>query len=133
MKPWLSSTHLDIWTPAEGEACDWLYVDWKGWHTAETVQDGCEAVLACFRKSGLTKVLNDNTNGVGDWIGAAEWTAVHWLPRMEAAGLRHFAWVQSPSRVSRRSADRSYAEAQRDEAIHRFADRRSAEEWLAQL
>jgi hypothetical protein len=132
MKPWLSSKGLEISVPTEGDASDWLYVDWKGWHTAESVQEGCEAMLACLRTSGLTKVLNDNSHGVGDWYGAADWTARDWFPRMEAAGLRHFAWVESASRVSRRSADRTVAEARLDQIIHRFTDRRSAEEWLAQ-
>lgn len=131
MTPWLSSSGLDIFLPTPGSARDWIYVDWKGWHNADSVREGCEAMLEALRRAGLSKILNDNTNGVGDWAEASDWVAHDWLPRMEAAGLLVFAWVHSPSHISRRAANRSVAETEAKQVIWLFDDRESAEAWLA--
>ena len=81
-------------------ANNWLYVNWIGYQTEASVKHGCEKMLLALTQYNSTKVLNDNTHVVGIWTPASEWVGADWLPRMKAAGLRHFAWVYSPSRLS---------------------------------
>ena len=124
-----ASDHLDIYHDERG---GYLYVDWKGPQTTEQVMAGCEAMLRLLSGCRVSKVLNDNTRVVGSWAGAATWGEVDWFPRMRAAGLRAFAWVQSADERSRSAANRAAFEAGFDRMILLFDDLRSAEGWLRQ-
>ncbi|HEX8552934.1 MAG TPA: STAS/SEC14 domain-containing protein [Abditibacteriaceae bacterium] len=83
----------------------WLHVNWTGYQTVESVKRNCEEMLVLMVQHKAFRVLNDNTNVLGIWSGAAAWGASSWFPRMHAAGLTHFAWVYSPSRFSQISTD----------------------------
>ncbi|MFN7140136.1 MAG: hypothetical protein ACK4UN_12445 [Limisphaerales bacterium] len=107
----------------------WLYVDWKGYQTVGFVQGGCEQMLNFLVATGVNKVLNDNTNVTGIWIGASDWVGKDWMPRMCAKGLRHFAWVYSPSRLSQVSTDAAL-EAAKTPVIQMFYSVAEAEEYL---
>lgn len=109
----------------------WLHVDWKGYQTVGTVQRGCERILELMVEHGVGRVLNDNTRVVGIWSGAAGWLAADWFPRMNAAGLRCFAWVYSPSRFSQVSTDATLAQMDPGAAgVAVFQDVDAAREWL---
>ena len=62
-------------------------------------------------------------------MGAAYWVASNWFPRMREAGLRHFAWVQSPSRLSQLSANTTVEHAPPRTAVF-FDDVSDAARWL---
>ena len=126
-KPLHESDHIDIWHDVEG---GFLYADWKGPQTVESVQQGCELILEQMIAHRLTKVLNDNTNVVGSWEAASHWVAKEFLPRAQRAGVCCIAWVQSPSRGSRRAANATAMDARKPDLIHLFDDRRTAELWL---
>ncbi len=111
------------------ESDGWLHADWKGYQSVDMVKSGCEEMLRHLRDLRLSKVLNDNTHVAGIWVGAAYWVATDWLPRMREAGLRHFAWVQSPSRLSQISANTAVEQAPADTAVL-FDDVDSAVKWL---
>ncbi|SEU34615.1 hypothetical protein [Stigmatella erecta] len=96
-----ASEHLDL-HHADSER--WLYADWKGYLSVDMVKGGCEEMLRYLTRLKLAKVLNDNSHMTGAWIGAADWLAKEWFPRMRQAGLRHFAWVPSPYPLSRLAA-----------------------------
>src|SRR5687768_2275267 len=70
------SDTIDIYHDDRG----WLYVDWKGQQSVESVKAGCEQMLLHLRELGLSKVLNDNTHVAGSWSCASRWWAVDWLP-----------------------------------------------------
>lgn len=127
--PLYQSANLDIWLDQAG---GYLDLDWKGPQTLESVQRGCETILEHLIAQRLTKVLNDNTNVVGSWEEASHWVAVDFLPRAKRAGLSTLAWIQSPSRGSRHAANATAMDAGRDDLIHLFDDRKSAELWLRQ-
>jgi hypothetical protein len=121
-------TFIRISLDSEG---GWLYADWTGYQTVGTVQDGCERMLELMREHGLRAVLNDNTHVVGIWSGAAEWVATDWFPRMNAAGLRCFAWVYSPTRFSQISTDETLSLVDPDAiGVKVFFDAAEAKEWL---
>jgi hypothetical protein len=120
-----ASEHIDIHHDMDG----WIYADWKGYQSVEMVKSGCDEILHHMAELRLSKVLNDNTNVTGIWVGASYWVAVNWFPRMREAGLRYFAWVQSPSRLSRISATTTIEHTNPGTA-ELFDDVPSASEWL---
>ncbi|HEX8438488.1 hypothetical protein [Archangium sp.] len=124
-----TSENLDI---HHEEPDGWLYADWKGYQSVDMVKSGCEEMLRHLKALRLSKVLNDNTHVSGIWVGAAYWVATHWFPRMQEAGLRHFAWVQSPSRLSQISAETTLERAPSSPAVL-FNDIASATEWLRKV
>jgi hypothetical protein len=109
----------------------WLYADWTGYQTVDSVKQGCEEILRLMVEHAAFLVLNDNTHVLGIWSGASEWVAVDWFPRMSAAGLRCFAWVYSPSRFSQVSTDETLSvmdpEAARVAVFHDIGEARA---WL---
>ncbi|WP_207423233.1 PAS domain-containing protein [Desertivirga brevis] len=105
-------------------------VDWTGFQDYDSVQAGCLRMLRILKNHKVNKVLNDNTHVRGTWSEAAEWVGKEWFPMMEAAGLRYFAWVYSPSSFSKMSADKS-VEVKKDGIITRFFDNlEEANQWL---
>ncbi|MEP6713402.1 MAG: PAS domain-containing sensor histidine kinase [Ferruginibacter sp.] len=85
----------------------WLEVDWIGFHNFDSVKSGCLQTLELLKKNNCTKVLNDNTNVLGNWSEAVDWGAGVWFPAMQQAGLQFFAWIYSPSTFSRLAAHKS--------------------------
>lgn len=109
----------------------WLRAEWEGYQTLGSVQQGCERILALLAEHGATKVLNDNTQVLGGWSEAAGWLVDDWYPRIRAAGLRCFAWVYSPSRLSQSSADETLSRlGGAASGIHVFAYADEARRWL---
>ena len=110
---------------------DWLYVDWTGYQTEETVKAGCTRLLELMAEHEVFSILNDNTRVLGTWIGAAQWGATEWFPAMHRAGLRSFAWVYSPSLASQDATDASLKGLSRDElGVYVCYNIRHAQEWL---
>lgn len=109
---------------------NWIYADWKGYQTENSVKDGCEKMLSSLNTVHCSKVLNDNTNVVGIWTPASTWVGTNWLPRVKQAGIKHLAWVYSSSSMSRVSADESIRITSVPEMIKTFDDLESAKRWL---
>lgn len=107
---------------------DWLYVDWRGEHTAATSRAACLLMLEALRKQPCSKILNDNSNISYTTVVLSEWS-VAWLATMRAAGLQHLAWVLP--RCSG-TLDRAYLtlRAVQKPVVVTFADVASAYEWL---
>lgn len=108
---------------------NWLYAEWIGKQNFQTVTFGCEVMLEALKEYKCVKVLNDNTLVTGTWSEASEWGAKDWFPRMEAAGLKYFAWIYSPDYYSQMSADKTLV-LFKNTTIFTFSDKPSATEWL---
>ena len=114
------------WDPAH----KWISADWRNVPSRETVLKGCEEILTLLTTMKSSLVLNDNRQITGTWVGASRWVAEEWFPRMIAAGLRKFAWIESPlcalSVVSAKSS------MMKNEAgiIRLFKSEHEAREWL---
>ena len=108
---------------------EWLYVNWVGFQTVTSVMAGCEKMLEYLKAYKCSKVLNDNSLVDGIWSGAARWGADSWFPRMREAGLEWFAWVYSPSVLSRLSTDKTLSLMEPD-YIKTFDDPEKARNWL---
>ena len=84
-----------------------LEVDWKGFQSLETVQKGCIAIIDFIKLSNYSKILNDNTNVLGNWSEASDWGREFFFPELERLGITHFAWIYSQSTFSQLAANKS--------------------------
>ncbi len=108
----------------------WLYVNWIGFQTVQSVKDGCGKILEYMISEACTKILNDNTLVEGMWSGAAKWGADIWFPTLREHGLQAFAWIYSPSMLSRLSTDKTLTHAHQPSYIQTFDDPEEAKAWL---
>lgn len=108
-----------------------LEVDWLGFQNLESVQKGGLLMLEFLQKNQCEKVLNDNTNVKGNWSEASDWAGKVWFPMMQRAGLKHFAWIYSPSTFSALAAKKSVDVMIGDVQTQFFYDRGEAVEWLS--
>lgn len=87
------------------EANHWVYSNWKGYLTIETVQAGAEAILQHLQYHRCAYLLNDNRRVLGMWNPAMEWTITNWAPRAVALGLTYFAHLVQPDAMATLSAE----------------------------
>jgi CheY-like chemotaxis protein len=108
-----------------------LHADWKGYQSVESIRQGGERLLEFMVQYRAFNVLNDHTNVLGIWRGAAEWLAEDWFPRMRQAGLKRFAWINSPSRLSQVSTDTTVEMLDAEAfGVKVFQDKLEAVAWL---
>jgi hypothetical protein len=108
----------------------WISVDWRNAPSSETVRKGCSEILTLLIRQKATAVFNDNSRVTGTWVGASNWVAEEWFPRMIDCGLKKFAWIESPaSTLSVISAKRS-VRRNKPGVIRLFKDGLEGEKWL---
>jgi len=121
-----AKTNIQIYYDEEDQ---WLYVNWLGFQTVESVMIGCEKMLKLMKENDCGKILNDNTYVEGMWSGAARWGAYNWFPRMRENGLEWFAWIYAHSTLSKLSTDKTLSLMEPD-YIRTFYDLEEAKTWL---
>ena len=107
---------------------NYIHCNWIGFQNKESIMKSGEKILELLEKKKCSKLLNDNTLVTGPWQEAAEWTVTNWFPRMEAAGLKHFAWIFSPNIFAELSAKKAMPKTG---VVSSFNDFDDAEKWLA--
>ncbi len=118
-------------TVSDAAPAPWLYANWHGPQNMATVQQGGASLLRLLTACGYSKILNDNTRVTTMWSEAAEWAGRDWFPAIEAAGLRHFAWVYPPDVFASLSVDLTVQFASGGVTIATFESLLKAREWLA--
>ena len=110
-----------------------LHANWKGYQSLNTGIQGCSHLLDQMVRHKAFQILNDNTEVRGLWMGAAEWAAREWFPRMNESGMQRFAWVYSPAKFSQISVDTAMALLEPEEfGVKVFHDKAHALDWLKQ-
>jgi hypothetical protein len=128
-----ASKTVDIEFDEQGQ---FIYANWKGFQTVENVKFNARKILDIMKDKKLTRVLNDNRLVTGPWQGAAEWVAKEWFPQMFAAGMTHFALIQSTSVFSQLSAEKALSvtdESWKKQGIRTFDDLEVARRWVMAL
>lgn len=120
--PYLTITH----DPASG----WIYNEWRGQLSVDSVIQGATAVLEVMRQTGHGYVLNDNRAVVGSWNQANDWIATEWMPRALELGLRRFAHLVPPGTFVQASAEEMRKRAQDRFSMELFSDLDLAQNWL---
>lgn len=83
----------------------WLYVEWKGVHTAASAQTGGELVLQYLKQRPCHKMLNDNSQVTSGWERGARWVGGQYYTMLAEEGMRFVAWVCPPHWSARKSMD----------------------------
>jgi hypothetical protein len=109
---------------------NWVFSDWRNVPSEETVQRGCGEILKLLKSRKASKVLNSNAKVTGPWSAASYWVAEVWFPQMVQAGLKQFAWIQSPASISSQISAKSSKKKDDSDVIQLFDDERSAVSWL---
>ncbi len=110
-----------------------LEVDWKGFQNFDSVKKGCLIMLDLLKKNNCAKLLNDNTNVLGNWSEAADWVGAVWFPEMQKAGLKFFAWIYSQSTFSKMAAHKSLDVMVGNITTQFFTDIHTAKAWLKNI
>jgi PAS domain S-box-containing protein len=110
-----------------------LDVNWTGFQDLNSVKRGGMMMLDILSKNGADKLLNDNREVLGTWSEASDWAGNDWLPMIEKAGLKYFAWIFSSSAFSQMSARKSINVMRGNVVTRFFTDIEEAEAWLDQV
>ncbi|KAA9327642.1 hypothetical protein F0P96_16835 [Hymenobacter busanensis] len=111
---------------------DWLYVEWKGNHTAESARTGGELVLQYLRSHPCHKMLNDNSQVTSEWEKGARWVGTEYYQRLAQQQVRHVAWICPPNWGARKSMETAMLFITQPVVVL-FDDLASAYFWLKRL
>ena len=88
----------------------WVFVDWMGYLTADSIKTGAAGYTTALAKSKFSCVLNDTRSVRGPWDHSMDWVINVWAPNAAAAGLKYFAMVSTPESLADGSAANFYAQ-----------------------
>ncbi|WP_205503135.1 hypothetical protein [Rufibacter psychrotolerans] len=108
----------------------YLYVNWVGIQTLETVVMGGNYILSILRQTPCQGLLNSNREVIGPWDAAVQYLAHKWAPAAQALGLRWMAHVLSPGIYGQRSFQQFKQQLGSTFTLKSFEDQEIAEEWL---
>jgi hypothetical protein len=126
-----SSGHIFL-TIAYDAQNEWMYGNWSGYQTLESVQQGANTYLGIVAEHKCPYLFNDNRLVAGPWSLATEWLVQDWSPRAVALGLTHFAHVISPEAMARLSAENLRFRLRGYLQMQIFEEAQKAAEWLQQ-
>jgi hypothetical protein len=110
----------------------WVYSNWKGSLTVDSVQHGADALLEQVQRHQCAYLLNDNRRVLGTWNPAIDWTLKDWTPRAVALGLTHFAHIVQPDSMATLTAEALTWGISKRLCIALFEDIEPAKQWLRQ-
>ncbi len=126
--------YVDEYTTVKfNEKTSCIEADWTGFQNAESIQSGCLKILSMIKAFKAKKLLADNSHVPGSWSEATDWLREIWLPMVEKEGLRHFAWIHSPSSFSKLSVGKSTGSAKGLLQIMLFQDYQEALNWITPI
>ncbi|MGI4735797.1 MAG: hypothetical protein ACRYG7_11520 [Janthinobacterium lividum] len=76
---------------------NWVFIDWTGDLTLETVQHTCLSIARCFLDHYYPRVLNSNAQVTSVTWEVGQWLASDFLPAMSLTGIEQMAWVVPPT------------------------------------
>lgn len=106
----------------------WLYTQWLGEHDESSVRLHARYVYACLATQPCTKILSDHSL----LVSRSRYTtggSQQYFERLSQQGIRHFAWVYSPSYCNRQVMEKAMAHA-KCPAVAIFDEVASAYDWL---
>ncbi len=108
----------------------YIYVNWVGVQTLETVVMGGNHLLAMLREEPCRGLLNSNKELIGPWEVAVPYLSYKWAPAARLLGLRYFAHVLSPGIFGQRSFESFRQHLKEQLYLKAFEEQEQAEDWL---
>lgn len=112
---------------------DYIYSQWFGVQSVETVKEGCYKLLDMMKEAPSSKLLNSNKHVIGSWDMALYWAKNVWAPQMKILGLLYFAQVVPTSFLAANSIENLLAHIDSDFELKTFAEDTDAQAWLLSL
>lgn len=109
----------------------YIYAQWFGVQSVETVKEGCNKMLDIMKETPCTKLLNSNKEVIGSWDMAIDWVQHEWAPKMRAAGMQYIAQVIPTSIYATLTIESLIQKIDNDFEIRTFDEIEDAEAWLA--
>ena len=109
---------------------NWLYIQWKGDQTEETLLRGSEHMLTCVKSTGSTKIINDSSNFTKTWPNLVNWWANVYSYRLQEAGIHFFAWIYGDQNIIKPTADAILQKEKSEILVMVFDNLKTAEIWL---
>lgn len=111
MKQELTSSLGRVYLTIEDDPANkWIFVDWKGYLTADNIKTGAKAYTDALAQAGYQCVLNDTRSVRGPWDHSMDWVVNEWAPNAAQAGLKYFAMITTPESLADESAANFYAQ-----------------------
>ncbi|PSR52664.1 hypothetical protein AHMF7605_03550 [Adhaeribacter arboris] len=111
-------------------ANSYIFTNWVGIQTLETILLGTNQVLDMLRKEPSTGILNSNRELIGPWDDGALYMGNKWVMELNTLGVIHFAHVLAPGIYGQRSFEKFFQLAQPYLQIEVFNSNEEAESWL---
>lgn len=109
---------------------DWLYLDWHGEITLNSIRSNCLQLARCFLFRRYKRILNDNTNVVKTTPEVATWLANDFLPYLRLLGIEYIAWICSHDMQIQNDTEIAL-ENLTSPVVALFDDMATAYEWLS--
>jgi hypothetical protein len=111
----------------------WLYVQWHGERTNETVMNGAEQMIRLAQETKAHKLINDSTDFTNQWPNLIEWVADNVAPRLEEAGVQFLAWIYNDQNPTKIAADEILKREQSEIIVMVFDNLQTAETWMRSI
>jgi hypothetical protein len=86
---------------------NWMFIDWVGELTLETVQQTCLGIARCFLDHYCPRILTSNAQVTSVNWEVSQWLASDFLPALSLTGIEQMAWVvPAPLRARNRVLDK---------------------------
>ena len=108
----------------------YIYVEWIGIQSLETVMMGGKKILAMLVEQPCTSILNSNKELIGPWNVAINWLSYRWAPQAQELGVKYYAHVLSPGVFGQRSFQLMQPVLNTHFKVKSFEDESTAEAWL---
>lgn len=109
---------------------NWIYNDWQGLLSTESVIQGSTGVLRVLEQTRCPYILNDNRHVLGSWKQANEWIEQTWMPLALVAGLRYHAHIVAPGVFGQASAEDMHLRVGLRFQMRLFESMAEAQAWL---
>lgn len=130
----METLHYLVVTPSLCVAYDstnkWLYNQWLGPHTPESVRWAAETIFCCLAAHPCTKMLSDHSQLQGNWQRAIPTIVQQNFERLAQQGIRYLAWVYSCEYADRLAMEHLLPQLSQP-VVNIFDEVAAACDWLA--
>ncbi|NVO84453.1 hypothetical protein [Hymenobacter terrestris] len=112
---------------------NWIYNDWRGLLTLESIQEGSGGILQIMQRTRCPYILTDNRLLLGSWKHANDWLEQIWIPQALAAGMTYYAHVKAPGVFGQAAVEDMHLRVGSHLHLQLFEQMEEAVAWLREM